>query len=398
MNYEIIEDYISQYKERFPEINQMEIYKWKAVKHFQQHWDIEADDFAEMLTSSLSKTGNLLASGNYLPREMIQTFALIDAEFVRGLFKMLFDESLSLEYRYKTFRQESKLFAEKHLDPEKNNHYQDARARTVYLCLKYPEDHFLYKYGMFNDFSKLIDYRFKPKRGEFLNVVHFDRLCRDVRELLIKDDELLRMHNNRLDDDCYQDPTQHILAQDFIYACARHLQPVEIKDKELHAIIEEFSLEQYKLRESGVKLSGSLIDHEKINRANTALGRAGEDFIMDLEADRLRDLGIKNIAKELKHKSVEEGDGLGYDIRSLDELKKEIFIEVKATSGSFNTPFYISRNELYCSQKHPEKYRLYRLYDFDAKAKKGKVKVYKGDLSDICVQPVNYQIALTEKK
>ncbi|WP_422678721.1 hypothetical protein [Christiangramia portivictoriae] len=52
---------------------------------------------------------------------------------------------------------------------------------------------------------------------------------------------------------------------------------------------------------------------------------------------------------------------------------------------------------MYCSQQHPEKYRLYRLYDFDEKAKKGKVKVFKGDLSGLCVQPMNYQITLTNK-
>ena len=48
-----------------------ENYKWEAVQWFQDHWDIEADDFAAMLKASLEKTKNLLLSKNNFPRGMI---------------------------------------------------------------------------------------------------------------------------------------------------------------------------------------------------------------------------------------------------------------------------------------------------------------------------------------
>ena len=35
-----------------------EKYKWEAVKHFQDNWDVNAYDFADMLERSLAKTGN----------------------------------------------------------------------------------------------------------------------------------------------------------------------------------------------------------------------------------------------------------------------------------------------------------------------------------------------------
>ena len=47
-----------------------EKYKWEAVKCFQDNWDINASDFADMLERSLTKTYNLLASINNFPRAM----------------------------------------------------------------------------------------------------------------------------------------------------------------------------------------------------------------------------------------------------------------------------------------------------------------------------------------
>jgi len=45
-----------------------EKFKWEAVKCFQDNWDVNAQDFTEMLTRSLDKTANLLASANNFPR------------------------------------------------------------------------------------------------------------------------------------------------------------------------------------------------------------------------------------------------------------------------------------------------------------------------------------------
>ena len=45
------------------------------------------------------------------------------------------------------------------------------------------------------------------------------------------------------------------------------------------------------------------------------------------------------------------------------ENQKEIYIEVKTTASSANTPFYISENELDFSETHSNNYKLYRLYN-----------------------------------
>ena len=67
------------------------MYKWEAVKTFQDHWDINAADFLEMFWQATEKTYNLLASRNYFPRRMIKFFAEHDPEAVRSMFISLFD-------------------------------------------------------------------------------------------------------------------------------------------------------------------------------------------------------------------------------------------------------------------------------------------------------------------
>lgn len=59
-------------------------------------------------------------------------------------------------------------------------------------------------------------------------------------------------------------------------------------------------------------------------------------------------------------------DSLGYDIRSYNvDEKREMYIEVKTTTGSSTTPFYISENEIDKSRELKDKYYIYRLYKMD---------------------------------
>ena len=63
-------DALSNYKKDFAAgWWQDEKFKWEAVKCFQDNWNIDAEDFPEMLKRSLAKTYSLLASMNNFPRQ-----------------------------------------------------------------------------------------------------------------------------------------------------------------------------------------------------------------------------------------------------------------------------------------------------------------------------------------
>ena len=58
---------VSQYKGSFEAWFPEEIYKWRAVQCFQEHWNPERADFAEMLKESLAQAGNLMDTNYAYP-------------------------------------------------------------------------------------------------------------------------------------------------------------------------------------------------------------------------------------------------------------------------------------------------------------------------------------------
>lgn len=37
-----------------------ELYKWRAVNHFQKHWNLEADEFGEMFKQAMEQSFNIV--------------------------------------------------------------------------------------------------------------------------------------------------------------------------------------------------------------------------------------------------------------------------------------------------------------------------------------------------
>lgn len=95
------------------------------------------------------------------------------------------------------------------------------------------------------------------------------------------------------------------------------------------------------------------------------VGEAGEALVYKHECEIIEQAKKKGeIDKSIFVKWVSrEDDSLGYDILSYDINKKEPrYIEVKTTTCSKNTPFYISENELKFSETNKEQYCIYRVY------------------------------------
>jgi hypothetical protein len=395
MNQQIIKTYIQSYKDQFGNISKQEIYKWRAVKQFQDHWNIDATNFHEMLTEALSQTFNLLDSGLYYPKAMLLETAEASPEEVRALFKTLYNEEEDLFFRIEAFRAGMKQLIAANFDVK--NDYQDDRAIMVYLVLQYPDRYFFYKFGMFKGFSLKTDYIYKPIKGRIENISHFNNLCENIKYLVSQDQELLRLHNNRLTEDCYIDESLHILTQDFIYAVAQHLEispiPIIVDDPE-DITINKISVEELNITTSTFSFNPSITNHVQNNKEKKRIGDLGELFVVQLEKDKLKKANKPQLAKKVAHHAKDQGDGLGYDVLSFDEQGNEMFIEVKATKSNKNTPFFITRNELERSKKEQEKYFVYRVYNFKDEFLKGDVLIIQGDVSDLCVEPVNYKVKM----
>lgn len=104
-------------------------------------------------------------------------------------------------------------------------------------------------------------------------------------------------------------------------------------------------------------------DQAQRDARNRALGRAGEERVVQFERRRLRDEGVPELAKKVRWVADLEGDGHGYDIHSFARNGEDRLIEVKTTNGPRTTPFFLTRNEERVAQEKRE-FRIYRLYDF----------------------------------
>lgn len=205
-----------------------EKYKWEAVRHFQNNWDVNASDFAAMLERSLAKTSNLLASLNNYPARMIVQFARIAPEEVRALFIALFDESDDYYSRIEAFKQGSATLLEKYGNGA-GQHYQYENAITTYLWLRYPDRYYIYKYGEAKRAAAELGASYQFKKGSYASNVRnhlafYDEVCAELK----KDDELVRLLRSQITPECHPDPELRTLTIDVCFYISRYISDKEV--------------------------------------------------------------------------------------------------------------------------------------------------------------------------
>jgi len=199
-----------------------EKYKWEAVKWFQDNWDVNAPDFAEMLNRSLDKTFNLLASNNNFPKGMIVGFAKSAPEEVRAMFIALFDESKDVFERLDAFKMQSSILLEKYGNGAAQ-HYQYENAISTYLWLRYPDKYYIYKFGEVKTVASELESDYRFKKGAYAdNIRNFLKLYDEISAALKEDTELVNLFQSQLTDTCYPDPELKTLTIDVGFYISRY--------------------------------------------------------------------------------------------------------------------------------------------------------------------------------
>lgn len=217
-----LKDVLAQYKQSFVSTQWgNEKYKWEAVKWFQDNWDVNASDFPEMLSRSLDKTFNLLASNNNFPKGMIVGFAKAVPEEVRAMFIALFDESQDVFERMNAFKMQSSILLEKYGNGAAQ-HYQYENAISTYLWLRYPDKYYIYKFGEVKTVSSELESDYRFKKGAYAdNIRNFLRLYDEISAALKEDTELVNLFQSQLTDTCYPDPELKTLTIDVGFYISR---------------------------------------------------------------------------------------------------------------------------------------------------------------------------------
>jgi hypothetical protein len=165
---------------------------------------------------------------------------------------------------------------------------------------------------------------------------------------------------------------------------------------DLDKIIEEPPVEiigPKEIEKPWLSRKGRRIDFAQRDALNRQLAKLGEEFVIQLERQRLQGAGRDDLARKVMWVAVELGDGLGFDVLSFDDQdESEKLIEVKTTGLGKFFPFYVTSNEVRCSEDMAERFHLFRVFDF---GRDPRVYILTGSLKTNCrLEPTQYRATI----
>jgi hypothetical protein len=165
---------------------------------------------------------------------------------------------------------------------------------------------------------------------------------------------------------------------------------------DLDQIIEDPPAEITGPTESGkpwLSRKGRKIDFAQRDALNRQLAKLGEEFVVLLERHRPRLAGQDDLSRKVLWVAVEVGDGLGFDVLSFDDqAESEKLIEVKTTGLGKFFPFYVTNNEVRCSEDVGDQFHLFRVFDFGCTPR---VYILTGSLKANCrLEPTQYRATI----
>lgn len=247
---ELIEKYIALLEQKG---DPDEAYKYLAINTFQQNWNLETDDFYQMFRASFGKVSNLLYQNSW---GFIEKSAQNFPAEIKEMFGNLYDESVEISQRIKTFQDESEKLLpriKQALNQPNINAQQDERTISVYLAFRFPEKYMLYKADFYKNFCEQLNIKSKISGERFL---HLQELSKQIIKENLLDDEFINTYRK-----FYQKPDwddKYLMIQNILYVVFRDFKEIDLinllkdfnrKDLEgyyefLDKIIEKFDLQQ----------------------------------------------------------------------------------------------------------------------------------------------------------
>jgi len=217
-------DKINAYKEVFKkhlEVTQSynELYKYDALANFQKNWDLSELDLAKTYDQSFSSelSGRLWGGSQNSAKEMMLRFIEHDKEFVRSMFRDLYNENKDLGMRVNRFQLhcDELLTALQEKNQNLNHHFHTTEEVGLYLCFNEPETYPLYHYASFQIMMQRLESRSIPEEWE---TERYFKLCSGLYKLLSRDEELVKMHIEKRGE--YYDKPTLLMVNDFLTICS----------------------------------------------------------------------------------------------------------------------------------------------------------------------------------
>lgn len=211
---------IENYRENFSKNISRELYKWRSVAHFQAHWNIEAEEFAPMLSLAFAQADKLVESRYHYPCKILRRFAELCPEDVRSLFRVLYDESRPLNMRIPAYILGMDMLLQRIERNGSASHYQTYNTASVLLWLRFPDKYSIYKHKVAKSLCEALGGK-SVSRGVDA-ILATNELYGAVAEVLRGDDTYKSMLSSVLDKECYADNMMVTAAIDFAEYVARY--------------------------------------------------------------------------------------------------------------------------------------------------------------------------------
>lgn len=131
------------------------------------------------------------------------------------------------------------------------------------------------------------------------------------------------------------------------------------------------------------------------------VGDAGEKHVYKYERNKLKNLGMDDLADLIVKQYEDLSYFPGYDIQSFDEEGNKIFIEVKSTKGKNKNFFEISENEINAAKELGDSYYIYQVTSAltDPKISTVISNLYSyNDQDKVLIQPILYRVSFNKSK
>lgn len=197
---------------------------WETQQLFQNNWDTEAHDLADMFRKSLenSISRRYWSRELYAPREMMLEFIRLDEEMVRIMFRDLFNENKEVDGRMDRFvfycNEMLRAYQDQHQRPPHNRHYHDDDYAMVslYLSFRFPDRYAPYDHVAFTRLLKLLH---SPDIPIVNDPVRWFKVARTLLQIMKKDSDLMDLHAGRLETGRHYAGDSLLLAYDFCMRC-----------------------------------------------------------------------------------------------------------------------------------------------------------------------------------
>lgn len=207
-----------------------ELFKWRAIKHFQETWKKEENrdlSFSQRFNLAKKESSVLIDNSRISPSNGIVKLAEVAEKEVEHLFfdVLLADDGGNIETRQNNmdaFLEKTDNLLTKHY-PQFWKYKQDRHAASCYLSFFKPEENYIYRYTEVERFAQYIEFGLDIGSGASFRLDAYYKMCDEVIAALEEHPTLKEKQNKFIEpDEHYDDKAWHLFVFNLIWCASTY--------------------------------------------------------------------------------------------------------------------------------------------------------------------------------